>query len=138
MSKIPAPVFRATVQSGKLHISNGPAFSRYIGLLDGDVLVSVQKKRRRRTLPQNRWYQGVILQLMSEKTGSTQDELHEAMKTMFNIKIITIGKRVVAIPGTTTTMNTADFSEFIERVRAFAASELNLDIPDPDPNWNIV
>lgn len=136
--KIIAPIFRATVENGKLHITNGPAFAKYIGSLNGDVMVSVQKKRRRRTIKQNAWYNGVILPLISEKTGETTEAVHEAMKMHFNVRIITIGRMVIPIPGTTTTMTTTDFSEFIERVRAFAASELDLNIPDPNPDWNVV
>ena len=138
MSKIPAPAFRGTVpEDGKLHIINGKKFAQYIATLHGDVLVRVEKPKRKRSDAQNRWYWGVVLQLMEEETGHTKEELHEAMKMRFNKRLITLGGNVMTIPGTTTKMKTSEFSEFVEKVRHFAVTYLNLTIPDPDPNYAI-
>lgn len=127
--------FWAEVANGQLKIKNRKAFDDYLASLTGDVVVAVGKHRKPRSIDQNGWYWGCILKLMSEVTGHTEKELHEAMKQRFNCKAITVGKQVVPIPGTTSDMNTMEFSEYCERVRAFAAAELNLVIPDPD-KWH--
>lgn len=123
--------FSAEIKDGKVRLRNRNAFDKHVSTLKGDVVVAVGKRRKKRSNPQNAWYWGCILKLMSETTGHTPEELHEAMKQRFNCKAISVGRQVVPVPGTTTGMSTMEFSDFIERVRAFAATELNIPIPDP-------
>lgn len=44
-------------------------------------------------------------------------------------------KGEVVIGGTTTSLNRIEFGEFVDRFRQWAAEELSVVIPDPDPDW---
>jgi len=127
------PLFYGKVENGRLKLDNRERFDSYLSGLQGDVQVIVEKRKKRRSNQQNRWYQGCILKMMAEATGHTTSEIHEAMKTRFNCGVVNIGSQIVVVPKTTTKLMTKDFADYCERVRSFAASELGLVIPDPDP-----
>jgi hypothetical protein len=42
---------------------------------------------------------------------------------------------VVEFPESTATMNTIQMSTYTDKVREWARDYLNIEIPDPDPNW---
>jgi hypothetical protein len=83
----------------------------------------------------------VALKLLSEHTGYTVDELHEWAKAKFIPKHLALLDKNgevrddLVIGGTTTRLNRVEFNEYIEALRKFAAEELGVVIPDPDPNW---
>ena len=75
---------------------------------------------------------------MSEVTGYEPEELHDYLKRTLLPKAVTLadGNGVIVdeqvIGGSTTGLTTAEFGEYCERVRRFAAEKLGLDIPDPE------
>ena len=44
---------------------------------------------------------------------------------------------VITFPESTATMDTHTFSTYCEKLREYALEYLNLEIPDPDPNWRM-
>jgi hypothetical protein len=106
-----------------------------------DVVVTIEKRHATRSLQANRYYFGVALKLLSEHTGYTVDELHEWAKAKFIPKHLALLDKNgevrddLVIGGTTTRLNRVEFYEYIEALRKFAAEELGVVIPDPDPNW---
>src|SRR3990167_7206495 len=124
--------FIVEAKDGKLRPRNPKGWQSFVAALDGVVVITFKKRRRIRTDPQNRWYWGCVLALMEQTTGHTKEELHEAMKVRFNMRTVRVGSKIILIPDTTTELSTADFSAFCEKVRMFAATELNIVIPDPD------
>lgn len=105
---------------------------------DGEVLVAVTRRKASRSQQQNRWYWGVIVELLSEHTGYTPDEVHEVLKAKFLPKRVALAdgngevKGEFVIGGTTTTLDKLAFGEFCEAIRTWAADELGVVIPDPD------
>lgn len=93
---------------------------------------------------QNRALFGVAYPALEEVTGYTKDELHESMCIRyFGSKEIELFGMVVVRPLRTTTrdedgkldiVNSADFAAFYEFIRDFAAMELDVTVPAPDPN----
>lgn len=128
---MPHPIFRATITKGQLRIHDRERFDRYKLRLSGDVDVLVKPHRRIRSGNQNAWYWGVVLAIIADHTGHTSAEMHEFLKLKFNSKPITVNGEMKLIGSTTTDKNTSEFSEYIEQVRAWAAIELGLTIPDP-------
>lgn len=93
--------------------------------------VEVTERRTVRTIPQNRLYR-LWLTCISAETGNDVDDLHEYFKRKYlEAKEITIF-REVELRYTTTDLSTGAFTEYLERIRAFAASELAITLPDPD------
>jgi len=133
-----ARIFTGRITAEKLHVRGWKPFR---GWKDQEVTVTVQRKRATRSLDQNAWYFGQILRLLSEHTGYTVDELHDYCKVRFNAKTVLITdqdgvvKDETRIGQTTTKLNRVTFGEYCEAIRQWAAQELGVVIPDPDPNW---
>lgn len=130
-------------EHGKLHLVSPIVFKQAIREFTGKpVELTVRLKRKSRSDRQLRWYWGQILELMSEFTGYTPDELHEYCKARFIPKRLAIcdGNGVVVdervVGGSTTKLSTTEMVEYCESIRRFAAEELGLAIPDPDPSWH--
>lgn len=132
--KRPTPRFRAKVKDGKLEYKSPEKFYAHLwGFRPGDdLVVTVDRDRPKRSSQQNRYYWGVVLKVISEVTGHTQEELHEVFKRMFlPRRIVKFKDKEYPLPGTTTETDSAEFTEFIERVRAEAGT-LGISIPNPD------
>jgi hypothetical protein len=127
------------VKAGRLEIRRRVEFKAALKRMrDGEVLVSVSRKRASRSLQQNRWYWGVIVEILADHTGYSPDEIHEILKAKFIPKRLAISdqngeiKGEFVIGGTTTKLDKVAFGEFCESVRQWAADDLGVVIPDPD------
>lgn len=122
------PTFHGTIQSGKLLLDSKADFTGHLHTLEGKrVEVTVTKYRKKRTLDQNRYY-FLILGMIAKETGHDAMSLHDAFKSKFSTHITYKG---LVIPQSTKTKDTIEFTEYIEQVRAWAAENLNMSIPDP-------
>lgn len=134
-------LFAAEVSdAGKIRMSDAARteMDRYLSTLKGKLVeISVKESRRTRSNQQLRWYWGCVLALVSEHTGYTAEELHEYFKARFLPKHVALcdGNGVViddrVIGGSTGKLTTKEMGEYCEAIREFAASELNINIPDP-------
>lgn len=113
--------------------------------------VSVEEAKRERSNPQNNYYHGVVLERISQAWGVEPDDAHEWLcgaRWGWKDKKVPRTPRnkdgVESVPRRTTTtdengrrsvLKTMEFEDFIEFARRFAATKLNLYIPDPDPNY---
>ena len=134
-------VLTGRITAGKLAVRGWKPFH---GWKDGEVTITIERARATRSELQNRWYWGQILRLLSEHTGYTVDELHEYCKHKFNAKTVCIQDKdgVVVeeerVGISTTKLNRITFGEYCEAIRQWAAQDLGVNIPDPDPNWRQV
>ena len=78
-----------------------------------------QKTGKNRSNPQNSYFHGVILPVLSEYTGYSNDEMKGVVKWKFGIK-------------STAALTTLEFEKFCEDVRRWASAELGCDIPEPN------
>lgn len=131
-------VLSGRVTHGKLSVRGWKPFN---GWPDGEVTITVARKRATRSLLQNAWYFGQILRLLSEHTGYTVDELHDYCKLRFNAKTVCLVDRDGVVKDetrvglSTAKLNRVTFGEYCEAIREWAAADLGVLIPDPDPNW---
>lgn len=96
------------------------------------VRVTLSKETKQRTNPQNSWLWGAVYPAIADWSGHSVDEIHEAMKQLHGQKtLITLpGHAQELVPRSTRDYTTDEFSEYVERVRAWAAQQ-GLLIPDP-------
>ena len=127
------------VRKGRLEIRQRKGLQESLKrLADGEVLVTIARVKAARSTQQNRWYWGVIVDLLSEYTGFTPDEMHEVLKAKFLPKKLAVADQngvirgEYVIGGTTTKLDKVEFGEFCESVRRWAAEELDVIIPDPE------
>lgn len=108
------------------------------------VTVTIERQHATRSLEANSYYFGCVLKLLSEHTGYTVDELHEWAKARFIPKHVALCDQNgevrddIVVGGTTTKLDKVQFYEYIEQIRQFASETLDVNIPDPDPNWKQV
>lgn len=134
--------FARVDDDGKLHLQSPEVFKQAVRAYAGKfVELTVREQRNRRSGRQLRWYWGQILELLSEHTGYTPDELHDYCKSRFIPKRLAIcdGNGVViderVIGGSTGKLKAGEMADYCESIRQWAAEELGVVIPDPDPTW---
>jgi hypothetical protein len=94
-------------------------------------IMQVDIRPTNRTLRQNAAYWGVWLKAIEDATGIQAKAWHEYFKREYvpaDIYVIN-GKRI-EVPESTTSMTTAEFSEYLERIFKYAAETLNIQLPE--------
>jgi hypothetical protein len=116
------------------HIVHGEAQARKVAAL---ILalnpakawkVEIAQYQTRRTISQNKLYWSIIHALASE-TGHDPDELHTYLKGKFLPKrIVNIAGEDEEVLGSTALLDKPAFSEYVERVAAWAACEFGIQV----------
>lgn len=96
------------------------------------VTISIEVYKKKRSLEQNSYYWVVVVKLISNHTGYTEDEVHEFLKSEFiGIKKVKIGGREIERGKTTTDLTTTDFMGYVAEIQQWASEKLDLYLPDP-------
>lgn len=123
------PVFTGTVVQGVLKKDNLQRYVNYIQILEGQrVDVVVRKHKAKRSNNQNNYYFGVVCKILGDYFGYDENEMHDALKYKFLRK----GAADLETVQSTTKMNTAEFEEYLEKVRRWAAMEYGVVVPLPN------
>lgn len=108
------------------------AWERLLAALNGEeIICTLSKRRRKRTIPQNDWYWAAIVPAFAEHWGYEKREhekAHESLKFEFLRVRDQNGRERVR---STTELTTKEFSDYCEECRRFAATEYDMYIPDP-------
>lgn len=130
---------------GKLKMTSTAEYTRYKNsiLKPGDHgFITIQKRTRIRSTGapgedgnQNGYYWGVILPMLVEECAPdlTAEYFHEICRGMFAGTMEVSSTRIGShrIPRSTSTMTPAEFSDYIEKIRAFFGAEYGIVFPDP-------
>ena len=122
------PVFYGQVKNGKLLLNKRDILDEYLKSLDGDVELIVRKKQKQRSNPQNAYFHGVVIKILSDELGYFPNETKDALKAMF----LTTGDKPLKRVRSTSDLTTVEMEDFLSKIRMFAASELNIIIPLPN------
>ena len=122
-------IFFGVIKGGKVVFNKITEFSSYLAGLEGkDVEIIVRKIRKDRSNPQNRYYWGVVINLLCECTGYSDAEMHDALKMLF----LRVDDRKIPTLRSTADLTTVEFEEYLDKVRMWAAEELSCIIPLPN------
>ncbi len=132
-------------QDGKLTIINTQAFKReLLTMANKKVDVSVQTRRKTRSVAQNSFYFGVVVQIVREGLIDIGylvglEETHELLKSKFAEKELINEKTGEILKTTTSTasMSTVDFMLFIQHIQQWSVEYLGVEIPDPNEQLGI-
>lgn len=110
---------------------------------NGCYMLTITKKRRGRTLNQNDWLWGCVYPILLDgllDAGwefTSVEQVHEFFKKqMAQDKVVNYSTgEIVEIPRSTATMDTQQFSMYVDALRTYAEEFLNVTIPDPNKNW---
>ncbi len=126
-------VFYAVVQDNcELKMVNPVQFKNHLLPLRGQTVeITVEKRRKRRSGSQNNYYHGVVLRMIADHCGYRgSDELeglHEEFKRKFLPKV-----GLLKISKGTSELTTVEFEDYLESIRQWAATELQIYIPMPN------
>ena len=100
-------------------------------LRNGIYTLRITRKTTKRSLPQNKlmwmWYKCI-----EDSTGTPANDIHEYYKSKFLCHFKTILGKECCVVGSTTTLNTAQFTEYLNKIQADVATELRIRLPLPE------
>lgn len=112
---------------------------------DGSYMLSITKQRKGRTLNQNEWLWGCVYPILLDALldagweFTSVEQVHEFFKKlMAQDRVVNYETgEIVEIPKSTATMDTQQFSTYIDKLREYAEEFLNVTIPRPDKDWRV-
>lgn len=130
MAKI-TPTFFGEIKDGQIVYEKPERRDYYIkNLKNGLRVVELLKPAKKpRSNNQNKYYWGVVLEIIANEIGISPEEAHDLMKIQFLKKHI--NEKLWTVKSTAT-LNTLAFEEYLDNVRRFASMELNCIIPLPN------
>ena len=103
-------------------------------LQSGVYKVTLQKIKDSRSLNQNKYYWAVVVSVLASEVGYFKDEMHMVLRRKFlgytRTNPITGEQEMFA--KSTTDLNTQEMEEYLEAIRVWAISELDIYIPLPN------
>jgi len=98
---------------------------------NGEHVITVSKQQKRRSIEQNRlmWLYFVCIE---HETGTSKETVHDYYCELFLRKSITINGKNVIVTSGTSKLTTEQFTDFLNKVQADAASEFGISLPNPD------
>ena len=124
------PIFHGCVRNDVIELDNKDRFRAHRKTLEGERIDLILRKRTsQRSDQQNRYYHGVVIKLLAEHTGYTTDEMHENLKRLF---LSTKDEHGLIRIGSTATLKTLEFKDYLDRIIRWAAIDLGVPIPEPD------
>lgn len=112
---------------------------------NGCYMLNITRQRRGRTLNQNEWLWGCVYPILLDgllEAGwefTSVEQVHEFFKHQMALdKVVNRHTgEIVIIPTSTATMDTQQFSVYVDKLREYAEEFLNVTIPSPDRDWRI-
>ncbi len=124
------PILYGKVRGGKLKLDAPQNYLVELSKLEGQrIELTIRKERHVRSLSQNKYYWGVIIEILSNNFGYDKEEMHEALKFKFLKKhedtdLVTVGS--------TAKLSTAEFTEYIDEIMRWSSTEYQVVIPSAD------
>ena len=85
-----------------------------------------------RSNPQNAYYWGVIIEMLSEELGLEKENVHELLKHQFLKYSFEVQDKLYESTKSTTQLTTIEFEKYLADVRRWSVMELNIQIPEPN------
>lgn len=135
MIRKPTIKFKGAVENGRLIMFNEEIFQKHLNTLKGEVVVSVERKTKNRTLPQNALY-WLWLTYLEDATGQPKEDFHDYFKKRHLVRMVKLkGKKKVItekVVGSTTELDSFAFTEYLEKVQIEALELFGVNLPNPD------
>ena len=119
-----------TVKNGKLILNNERRFNDNLNIFEGEEIeIRIKVRTNNRSNEQNSLYWKWI-NIMSEETGFTKEEMHELIKYKFlkRTSINNNGIEEVKLKSTTT-LTVKEFTKLMENILYWSNNTLNINLP---------
>lgn len=113
-----SPIWKGSVTNGILTILNSKKFDEYLLSLNGEIELTVDKKKDKRTINQNSFY-WLYLGVIADETGEDIYDLHRFLKRkLLPPEFKEILGETIKLPASTTELNKIDFGRYMEKICA--------------------
>lgn len=126
-------IFFGKIENSKLVLNEPDNYKIFLSKIKDypSVIVNIEKRKKTRTLDQNSYYWGYVLDLISSETGHSNNELHSIFKKMFLSKrFIKLGGKEREAEPTTTILDVGEFIDYIDKIKVFSSQELGITFLD--------
>ncbi len=101
------------------------------------IEISYGPIKKQRSNLENRYYWGVVIDIIADHTGFSPDEIHEILKHKFLRKQVWLSKEGGVAEGfditkSTAELSTVEFEKYLSEIRQWASMELGCYIPLPN------
>jgi hypothetical protein len=100
-------------------------------LREGEYTLTVEKKKQKRTIPQNKTF-WLWMACIESNTGTTKEDCHDYYCSLFLRRHVTINGREKEVISGTSGLTTVQFADFLTKIQVDAATELGITLPDPE------
>jgi len=137
--------FKGQVQNGKLILDDRTLFMKAMKKLNGNVVIDISEGRGPRSLQQNSYYWGVVIEILADEFGYQTKEEKEYLHNVLMDKFIEddtyelkMGEEVVSgkTRKTSSSLNTKQFEAYLANIRRWASQEYGVFIPEPNENYD--
>lgn len=93
----------------------------------------VVKRKKIRSLEQNKYYWGVVVLMIAEQMGEDKETVHEILKNKFNpIRVVLPDQTISEYGGETKKLDTKQFGEYISLIKRWSFEFMEITIPEPN------
>lgn len=122
-----------TKKDGKVSMSK--SFDYLCSLLrNGTYTVKIVRKTEPRTISQNAlmwlWFT-----CMEETTGTPKSDWHDYYCSKFLVRVVEVADKALPVVGRTSSLNTLQFSKFLDQIQADAQTEYGVTLPLPSDRY---
>lgn len=102
--------------------------------LRGQYKVTIQRIRDGRSLNQNKYYWAVVVSILASELGYFKDEMHDILRRKFlgYTRLNPLSGAEEMFAKSTTDLNTQEMEEYMDNIRVWAISEMEIYIPMPN------
>jgi len=127
--------FFAQVDNGKITIrqADRTAYQSLLQKFEGkSIIISLSLPHKNRTISENRYYWGVVVEILANFFGYTKHECHDALKHKFLSVPGDIMPGKLPVVKSTAELSTTEFEEYLDNIRTWALLDLGINIPLPN------
>ena len=105
-------------------------------LPDQQYIVTIEKKKVKRTVPQNKLY-WLWINCIAKETGNEANDLHDYFgdKWLPKDQVQMFNNELHVRQRSTTQLTTVQFKEYLDKIQMFASAELGLILPNPEDKF---
>lgn len=101
---------------------------------NGEYTLEIKKKVKKRTVDQNAlmwmWFTCI-----EDETGTLKQDVHDYYCKKFLRRVVSFNGKDEVVVRTTSKLNTAEMTTFLNKVQADAAAEFGIRLPSPDDQF---
>jgi hypothetical protein len=134
--------YTARIENGLMSIKGRKRFDKEIDVFNGkDVIVTIEKSKRKRSNPQNAYYWGVVVNIVYkglidagyEREKLSSDVVHDFLKSKFLKKdVVNNNGEYIEVVRSSTDLTRSEFMDFLSDVQRWSSEFLHVTIPNPN------